>query len=119
MKILLVDDEPHILNALKRIFRGQSWEIVTAGSADEALLVLQNQKPELIITDYKMPGKDGLALARETLQVHPNLKIFLLSGTLCADEIPAELRLKLKLFSKPWNTEQLIAAIQEVEKAHS
>jgi CheY-like chemotaxis protein len=63
-RILLVDDEPNVLSALRRIFRRENYHIDAALSGAEALKLLKDNDYQLIITDYKMPLMNGAELLK-------------------------------------------------------
>jgi DNA-binding NarL/FixJ family response regulator len=81
MKILLVDDHTILLDGVKSLLsREDDLQIVgQAGSAEAALEFLKKQDVDLIITDYSMPGMDGLSLLNTVKRIAPNTKIILLS----------------------------------------
>jgi two-component system probable response regulator PhcQ len=58
INILLVDDEPNVLKALSRLFK--EYHLSTAGSSEEALVMAEKLEFDLVITDYKMPGINGV-----------------------------------------------------------
>ena len=64
-RILLVDDEPHLLLTVGDQLRIEGYEVLTAASGDEALQALRSQPPDLIILDISMPGMTGLALLKK------------------------------------------------------
>ncbi|MBN1943676.1 MAG: response regulator [Phycisphaerae bacterium] len=61
-KIVIADDEMHILHILAMKLRNAGYEVFTAGDGEEALLLCQKHSPDLIITDYQMPYRNGLEL---------------------------------------------------------
>ncbi|MBN1554553.1 MAG: response regulator transcription factor [Phycisphaerae bacterium] len=61
-RIVIADDEMHILHILAIKLRNAGYEVFTAGDGEEALHVCQKEKPDLIITDYQMPYRNGLEL---------------------------------------------------------
>jgi two-component system KDP operon response regulator KdpE len=63
--ILIVDDEPQITRVLKMTLAGHGFAARTARDGDEALQINRDWKPDLVITDLRMPGVDGLQLCRE------------------------------------------------------
>ena len=69
--VLVVDDEPDMLVNVARILRRGRYECVTAGSGDEAMTLFQQRRPDLVLTDLRMPGMDGLALLRAVTQHVP------------------------------------------------
>ena len=78
--VLLVDDEVHILSALRRSLRREGWEIATALSGEAALDVVRRQEVDLVVTDQKMPGMSGLDLLARLGAHAPNARRVLLTG---------------------------------------
>jgi len=66
-RILVVDDEPHARTALAALLRGESFDVETAADAFKALGKLDSFAPRIVITDFKMPGMDGIELTRKLL----------------------------------------------------
>jgi DNA-binding response OmpR family regulator len=64
-KILLVDDDPDILDALSMILQSQGYQVVTARDGVEALASLRGEMPALMILDLLMPKMDGFAVCKE------------------------------------------------------
>jgi two-component system alkaline phosphatase synthesis response regulator PhoP len=64
-KILAVDDDPDILNALTMILESEGYEVVTANNGIQALANLRAEKPDLMILDLMMPKMDGFAVCKE------------------------------------------------------
>lgn len=78
--LLLVDDEPNILSALKRLTRHEPWRIVTANSGQEALDLLVTETPALIVSDMRMPGMSGADLLAQARECRPDALRLLLTG---------------------------------------
>jgi len=64
-KILLVDDDPDILDALTMILEAKGYQVVTAQDGIEGLANLKTEKPDLLILDLLMPKMDGFAVCKE------------------------------------------------------
>jgi DNA-binding NarL/FixJ family response regulator len=80
MKILLVDDHQILMDGVKGLLeKEQLGEISQAGSAEQALEFLKTDKPDLLITDFNMPGMDGLTLIHTVKRIGPEIKIIVLS----------------------------------------
>jgi len=79
--VLIVDDEETIRKLLKARFERDGFRVVTASSAEEARTVVDST-PDLgvIVTDIRMPGKDGLTLTAEVKATHKHLKIIVMTG---------------------------------------
>lgn len=79
-QILLVDDEQNVLDSIKRQLRKQ-FQISTAPGANEALdIVKSNNEFAVILSDMRMPGKDGVQFFREIQQISPNSTRIMLTG---------------------------------------
>ncbi len=79
-KILITDDELAILKVLSRLLSSQGYRVETASSVAEAEQLLQSFQPDLLITDYVMPGEDGLSFLSRLSSSHPTLIRVLLTG---------------------------------------
>jgi DNA-binding response OmpR family regulator len=64
-KILVVDDDPDILEAISMILESQGYEVVTARDGVEGLANLKAEKPDLLVLDLLMPKMDGFAVCKE------------------------------------------------------
>lgn len=78
--ILVVDDEVSMLNLYKDALKAAKHQILTANSAKEALMILNNNKVDLLISDVLMPDMDGYSLAAQVSKQSPHTKIQLISG---------------------------------------
>lgn len=74
-KILLVDDDPDFVEATKTVLEGKSYQVVTAYNGDDGLKKVIEERPDLIILDVVMPGKDGFAVCKE-LKTDPRYYFF-------------------------------------------
>src|SRR5256886_6429092 len=80
VQILVVDDEEHIGNALKKFLQQQQCEVYAAGSGDEALQQLKRHRIALMLCDIRMPGTSGVDLVPAALEVEPELAILMLTA---------------------------------------
>ncbi|MDP2254225.1 MAG: response regulator, partial [Thiobacillus sp.] len=108
-RILLVDDEPNVLNALQRVFRQENYQVVTAGSGQEALDLLRRETFHLMISDYMMPVMNGGELLRQAKALHPELIRIMLTGHADTGAIMAAINegAVYKFILKPWNDDDL------------
>ena len=114
--ILLVDDEPGVLNALRRDLRDIDAELITTTDVHEALQLLRQQSISLIISDEKMPGLSGwqfLSLARQI--VPETIRVILTAHTDIEAVGMAIHRARVaKLFIKPWDSQALADSVRQL-----
>lgn len=110
--ILLVEDDREVRRGIRRKLARLGHHLVEAGSADEALMLLdQIAGIEAVVSDINMPGSmDGLALARRLRDERPHLPVVLMSGN------PAAPPPGIPFLPKPFSTEELDAALQQTAR---
>jgi two-component system NtrC family sensor kinase len=109
-RILCVDDERNVLRALERIFLDDDYEILTASCGEEGIELL-NAAPQVqvVISDYRMPGMNGVEFLKEVFKTHPETIRIVLSGyadTAAVVEAINEGKI-YKFIPKPWNDDEL------------
>jgi len=80
MKILLVDDETAILEALEILFRGEGYEVAVADSGPKAIAALEDEHPDIVLTDIRMPGAGGLDVLSQAREVDPEMPVILMTA---------------------------------------
>ncbi len=80
VRILLVDDETGILDSLRILFRGEGYEVTTALGGAEALETLSKERPDLVVTDIRMPGTSGLEVLARTRELDPEIPVILMTA---------------------------------------
>jgi len=78
--ILLVDDEPQILQALSGLLQDEDFEVLTAPDGETALRKVRDELPDLVLLDIALPGKDGLEILKDLKDKHPTLPVIMLSA---------------------------------------
>ncbi len=78
--ILLVDDETFFLDRMSRAFVRRGYTTYMASSYEEAMAIVAEQNPPLAVIDLKMPGKSGLQLLKDALELSPLLQVVVLTG---------------------------------------
>lgn len=79
-RILVVDDEPFVCDAVKMMLAFDGHQVQTATSAEEALALFEKDQYDLVITDYAMPTKNGDKLAAEFKSRSPGLPVILITA---------------------------------------
>ena len=125
-RLLIVDDEPNLLRAVAACLKAENYEVTTARSGREALVLLAESVPDLIVSDIRMPGMDGYQLVRQ-LRGSPRTAlvpiIFLTAKDEKMDRIEG-FRAGIDAYlTKPFEPEELIAVVNgilnRVERTHS
>jgi DNA-binding NtrC family response regulator len=85
MRILIADDDPGILNALKASLVSKGCEIITAGDGEQALRIIKEERESgrsfhMVITDLRMPGLNGLDLIRVAGKAFPRIPMVLMTA---------------------------------------
>ena len=80
IRVLLVDDETSFIETLSRRLTLRKLQVQTAGSAEEALEVLNREEIDVVVLDVKMPGTDGLTTTKTIKRRYPHIEVILLSG---------------------------------------
>lgn len=113
MRILLVDDEPRVLEALERmVFELQdTWEIACAPGGREALDLLRSNDFDVVVSDMRMPGMDGAELLGEVHRTHRHVMRFVLSGQTDRGSALRASRVAHQFLTKPCSAEALVDAI--------
>lgn len=110
VKILCVDDERSVLKALARLFLDTDFEIITAISGEDGLEILRKtENIQLVVSDYRMPGMNGVDFLREVYKLRPETVRIVLSGyadTVAIVEAINEGKI-YKFIPKPWNDDDL------------
>ncbi len=78
--ILIVDDEESICQTLGGILTDEGYEVAVAGSGEEALRVLEEEQPHLVLLDIWLPGMDGIEALKAIKAGHPQLQVVMMSG---------------------------------------
>jgi DNA-binding response OmpR family regulator len=77
MKILVVDDDAHILRLYQEELQEEGYDVVTASTGEEALAVFDRENPDLVTLDILMPDIDGISLLRRMKEMKPRLPIIM------------------------------------------
>jgi EAL domain-containing protein (putative c-di-GMP-specific phosphodiesterase class I)/CheY-like chemotaxis protein len=112
--LLLVDDEPNVLNALRRLLRREGYRILTAGSGSEALELLALQPVQVIVSDQRMPGMSGVEFLSKVKELYPETVRMSLSGYSEISTVTDAINKGAiwKYITKPWDDELLAQEIR-------
>ncbi len=83
--VLLLDDEPNVLSALRRALRKEPYDLLCACSAEEALDILDRRPIDVVVSDQDMPGMTGTAFLAQVRKTYPKTTRFMLTGKATLD----------------------------------
>jgi HD-like signal output (HDOD) protein/CheY-like chemotaxis protein len=121
-RILFVDDEQNVLDGLRNLLRKQrrEWDMVFSLGAEAALAEMGKGAPfDVLVSDMRMPGMDGVALLRRVKETHPGVARIVLSGHAERNAVLASLPVAHQYLSKPCDAETLRVVIERVCKLQS
>ncbi|RYF30639.1 MAG: response regulator [Comamonadaceae bacterium] len=113
-KLLVVDDDPDMLRLLSMRLASSNYQVTAVTSAESALTQLEIEHPQLVLSDVRLPGRDGLALFDEIRKRHPTLPVILLTahGTI-PDAVEATARGVFTYLTKPYDGRELLEKIAQ------
>ncbi|MFH1616110.1 MAG: response regulator [Planctomycetota bacterium] len=116
-KILVIDDEIHIVHVVSVKFRNNGYSVITAENGDDGYSLACREKPDIIVTDFQMPGMTGLEFV-EKLRVNKktlDIPVIMLTarGFAVADEEKEHLHIN-GVLSKPFSPRELLHAVEDV-----
>ena len=112
LRTLFVDDDDFIRDSFTMIFNQKTCPLTTAATAEEALCRLAEGQYDIIISDYQMPGMNGLEFFQKARESHPDSVNILVSGNMTGDEFSKTAgSLNLNFFPKPFNVVQLAGTL--------
>jgi response regulator RpfG family c-di-GMP phosphodiesterase len=113
--LLIVDDEPNILNALRRLLRREYYEVLTANSPREAFDLLAQHSVQVVVSDQRMPDMTGTEFLARVKQIYPATVRIVLSGYTDLETLTDAINRGAiyRFLVKPWNDEELRSQLRE------
>ena len=117
--LLLVDDDPDLLKLLAIRLKASGYTVTTAVSGQQALSMIAAERPDLVVTDLRMAGIDGMELFHEIERRHSGLPVIMLTahGTI-PDAVAATQQGVFGYITKPYDAHQLLAQIERALALH-
>ncbi|WP_034607411.1 HD domain-containing phosphohydrolase [Chitinimonas koreensis] len=111
---MFVDDEANILSAMRRLFRGRDFDVVTAGSGREALAYLEANPVDLVVSDMRMPEQTGAELLCIVRQRWPDVMRIILTGYADVNDTMQAINTGeiYRYLLKPWNDDEFVTVVQ-------
>ena len=116
-EILIVDDEPNVAVPIQFLMEQQGYRVMIAGRGEDALDLIYQYKPDLLLLDIMLPGIDGYEVC-EIVRLNPNfrkVKIIFLTAKGREEEIAKGLALGADAYiTKPYSNAELVAKVKEL-----
>ena len=114
-KILLIDDDEWIRDAMRIFFETESCKITALETAEEALKMLHQQDYDIVICDYKLPGLSGLTFLKEVRQAQSDALTIMITAYKTADLVSEAKKIGIHGFiAKPFTSETIEAALSHL-----
>ena len=114
-RTLLIDDDEFVRDSIRLMFEARNCPLSTVQSAEEAIEVLRGQDYDIVITDYKLPGMDGMELCRRLCKTHPHLRKILITAYGSPALAGAARSIGIhELIEKPITSEALVASLSRL-----
>jgi len=113
-RILVVDDDPGVLQLCTRTLTAEGYQVQEAGGGQEALARLEDERFDLLLVDIKMPEVDGLAVLQQARQFDPGVAAVIITGYGTLENAIEALRTGARGFLlKPFDPDELLAAVSD------
>lgn len=119
--VVFVDDEPRILDGLRRMLRRESarWDMSFAAGAAEALALLESRGCNVVVSDFRMPGMDGGELLSRVQTLYPTTARVILSGQTGEKDLLRVIALAHQFLTKPAGRDQLVQTVDRLIAAQA
>jgi DNA-binding NtrC family response regulator len=118
VRIMLVDDETGILDSLRILFKGAGYDVVAAQGGREALASMEDVKPDIVLTDIRMPGVTGLEVLARARELDPELAVILMTAQASLQSaVRAVNEGAYYYLQKPFANDELLAICQRAAEA--
>lgn len=119
-RVLFVDDDREVLKSLRRLFHGDSVEVMTAENPQEALALLEQQPVQLVVSDQRMPGESGVEFLARVRERHPEVVRILLTGYADLEAATQAINHSqvFRFLQKPWDDSDLRQTVHHALAYH-
>jgi len=116
-KVLVVDDEVHIVHVVAIKLRNNGYEVISADNGAEAFELACREKPDIVVTDFQMQGMTGLELVKKLRQREETRDIPVIMLTARSFAVPKAQQEDLRIsgcLSKPFSPKELLGSIEDI-----
>jgi len=113
-KILIIDDEPELRDIMKDMLEEERYQVFCASNGSEGILLNEQNNPDLILLDLRMPEMDGIETLRNIRKNNDKVRVVILTGYGCPDTIREAADFNVSEYlSKPFENEDLVNVISK------
>ena len=115
-RILLIDDDPELLDVLSHVLSQAGYQVATAADGRQASALYRSHTPDIVITDIYMPDRDGLEALMELRRDFPRVKVIAMSGGISNQEMlqVASALGASRTLAKPFEPAELLSAVAQL-----
>ncbi|NOD62702.1 MULTISPECIES: response regulator transcription factor [unclassified Ruegeria] len=116
-KVLLIEDEPNIAEAIRFLLTREGWQVEIHGDGADALQVIQGAQPDLVILDVMLPGKSGMDILRDLREMEElsGLPVLMLTARgQSRDREMAENAGVSRFMTKPFSNAEVLTAVRDL-----
>ncbi|MEJ5243849.1 MAG: response regulator, partial [Desulfomicrobiaceae bacterium] len=115
LRVVAIDDNPATLEVVARVLAPHGYVVRTAAGLAEAMALLAREPADVVITDMRMPGEDGLAVVRTVREHFPDTEIMMLTGYPSVEGAVHAMRDgAAEYLAKPFTAQELVAAVERL-----
>ncbi len=114
MRILIIDDELQILSFLRNLFQLEGWEVHEASSGEEGIEKIERERYDVILTDLRMPGADGIEVLQTVKKIQSDAEVVVMTGYGTVDSAIEAMRGgAFHYLTKPFRAEEVLHLIRK------
>lgn len=110
-RVLIVDDDRDLLESMGLMFRKRGFEVCIAQDAESALASIASVRPDLVITDLRLPQKSGLDLVRDIHALYTNIPVLIMTAYGSDEVLEVAARLGTTVLTKPVHRDELFRSV--------
>jgi len=116
-KLLIVDDEQSVRYSFRKLFNSSNYTFCEASNADEAIISFKKERPNLVILDIEMPGRDGIQVLKELKELSPKTPVIIITAYGSGDRVIKAMKYgAYEYIEKPFDIPRLMVVIEDALK---
>ncbi len=117
--ILLVDDEADLLESCTRILEDENFKCISTTDSGEVLNLVQDHGPSVVVTDFRMPGKDGMEILRDIQAKFPDIPVVMISAYATINGVVEAVKLgAFDYLTKPFSSDQFVITVRRAAEQY-